>query len=153
MNSAGASDPPDARQAASGDGASAPDLAALARDWITLWQSELAAMIIDREAQETAQTLLALWAGALASVIQAMPREASYPGWPQAAAGRERDRGASAAHAPWPAPAASPSDPRDAEIERLHCRLAALEQRLAELAPAPEAKPRSRPPRRGKRRS
>ena len=38
----------------------------LARDWITLWQSELAALAADREAQETWQALVALWAGAAA---------------------------------------------------------------------------------------
>ena len=37
--------------------------AALARDWITLWQSELAALAVDREAQETWHVLLSLWAG------------------------------------------------------------------------------------------
>ena len=36
----------------------------LARDWITLWQSELAALAVDREAQETWHVLLSLWAGA-----------------------------------------------------------------------------------------
>ncbi len=40
------------------------DLQGLARDWITLWQSELAALAVDREAQETWHVLLSLWAGA-----------------------------------------------------------------------------------------
>jgi len=39
----------------------APDLRALARDWITLWQSELAATAADRELAEGWQQLAALW--------------------------------------------------------------------------------------------
>ena len=52
----------------------APDLDALARDWITLWQSELAAIATDREAQETWHAILALWAGAAGAMLAAMPR-------------------------------------------------------------------------------
>jgi hypothetical protein len=36
------------------------DPATLARDWITLWQSELAATAVDREAQETWRFMLSL---------------------------------------------------------------------------------------------
>jgi len=99
----------------------AAELAELARDWITLWQSELAALAVDREAQESWQTLLALWAGAAAAMLQAMPRsghDGTRPG---------------AAVAPRPAPAAAAPDARDAEIERLARRIAELERRLAEL--------------------
>jgi hypothetical protein len=32
-----------------------PDLAALARDWVTLWQSELAAIATDREGHRSAR--------------------------------------------------------------------------------------------------
>ena len=55
------------------DAAAAPDLRKLAQDWITLWQSELAALAVDREAQETWHAMLALWAGAAAAMLQAMP--------------------------------------------------------------------------------
>jgi hypothetical protein len=99
----------------------AADLHELARDWITLWQSELAALAVDREAQESWQALLGLWAGAAAAMLQALPRaghDASRPG---------------AAVAPRPAPAAAAPDARDAEIERLARRIAELERRLAEL--------------------
>jgi polyhydroxyalkanoate synthase len=51
------------------------DLPGLARDWITLWQSELAAMAVDREAQETWHTMLGLWAGAAGAMLAAAPRE------------------------------------------------------------------------------
>ena len=50
------------------------DLHALARDWITLWQSELAALAVDREAQETWHALLSLWAGAAGAMIAGLPR-------------------------------------------------------------------------------
>ena len=50
------------------------DLHDLARDWITLWQSELAALAADREAQETWRVLLSMWAGAAGALLRAMPR-------------------------------------------------------------------------------
>jgi len=99
------------------------DLEQLARDWITICRSELAALATDREAQERWRTLLALWAGAAQSVLAAMPHGA-----------RERaDRSAWAAAAAGPSAAAASPDARDAEIERLAGRLAELERRLDEL--------------------
>lgn len=103
-----------------GDGASAPDLRKLAQDWITLWQSELAALAVDREAQETWQAMLALWAGAASAMLQAAPRE--HP-----------ERRAGAAAAAGTAPAATAPDPRDAAIERLTRRIGELEARLADV--------------------
>ena len=58
---------------------SQPDLQELARDWITLWQSELAALAADREAQESWQAMMSLWAGAAAAMLNAMPRAAPRP--------------------------------------------------------------------------
>src|SRR3984885_15790000 len=61
-----------------------PDLRKLAQDWITLWQSELAGLAVDREAQETWHAMLALWAGAAAAMLRAMPRDdpaAAARGW------------------------------------------------------------------------
>jgi hypothetical protein len=97
------------------------ELQELARDWITLWQSELAALATDREAQETWQTLMALWAGAAGAMLQALPRAGHDGG------------GARSSYAPRPAAAPAAPDPRDAEIERLARRVAELERRLAEL--------------------
>ena len=57
------------------ESAAGPDLRKLAQDWITLWQSELAGLAVDREAQETWQAMLALWAGAAAAMLRAMPRD------------------------------------------------------------------------------
>ena len=121
----GASPPPP-----SGD---ALDLHALARDWITLWQSELSALAVDREAQETWQTMLALWAGAAGAMLAAAPRErpkpgGGFPGW----GGAPRGQSGPAAAAGTP-PAAAAPDARDAEIERLGRHIAALEARLADL--------------------
>jgi hypothetical protein len=98
------------------------DLQQLARDWITLWQSELAATAVDREAQEGVQTLLAMWAGAAGAMLSAMPR--SHDAGPF---------GARAPAAPRPAAAAAAPDARDAEIERLGRLVGELERRLAEL--------------------
>jgi hypothetical protein len=104
-----------------------PDLSELARDWITLWQSELSAMAADREMREAWQTTLALWAGLVSSALRA----ASVSSAPRAAPRHESASGtADAARAE--APAAAP-DARDAEIEHLARHVAALEARLAEL--------------------
>ncbi len=75
--------------------AGAPDLAALAQDWITLWQSEITALITDRETQDTWQTLAALWAGMMAGAIQAMPRPGPPrpgPAWKAARRGARKCR-------------------------------------------------------------
>ena len=103
---------------------------ALARDWITLWQSELSAAASDRELQESWQALAGLWAGVAGAMLRGLPR------------GLPDDRGGGRAAAPGGAGAAAPagstaaaaaSDARDAEIERLARRVADLERRLAGL--------------------
>ena len=101
------------------------DLGSLARDWLTLWQSEFAALAADREALEAWQKLIALWTGAAGSLAAA-----ALDG--SGAGRRDRPDGSTAA-APRPAAAAAAPDPRDAEIERLRGRVAALERRLAEI--------------------
>ena len=103
------------------------DLHELARDWITLWQSELAALAVDREAQETWHVLLSLWAGAAGAVIESWPRGAADD-----PAGHRRGA-AGAAAAAGAAPAAAAPDPRDVEVEQLRDRVAELERRLAGL--------------------
>ncbi len=100
------------------------DPQALARDWITLWQSELTAAAADREAQETWQALAALWAGAAGAMVPMLPG-----GWPH--------EPARAAAPPRAAPVAAAPDARDAEIRRLAERVAELERRLAGLERGP----------------
>jgi hypothetical protein len=131
-------DPPDLR--APGPEASdseTPDLAALAQDWITVWQSELSGAAIDREVQETWQTMAALWAGAASTMLRALPRVAHDPGATDTgAAGRRKTAvraGPGPAAAARPAPAAAAPDARDVEIDRLTDRIADLERRLADL--------------------
>jgi hypothetical protein len=109
----------------------APDMAALARDWITLWQSELTALAADRELQEGWATLAALWAGAATAMLNRLPRGG--------ADGRGRD--GSAAASPRAAPAAAAPDARDAEIQRLSGCVAELERRLAALERGRDSNP------------
>jgi hypothetical protein len=110
--------------AGGGDRPAGPDPYALARDWITLWQSELAAAAQDREVQEAWAALLAVWAGS-AEAMLAFAAAVMPPG---AAPDDARTHDAARAAA-----AAAASDARDDEIGRLAGRIAELERRLAEL--------------------
>jgi hypothetical protein len=103
-----------------------PDLSGLARDWITIWQSELAATAVDVEAHESLVRLAALWAQDSTQVASSMMAVAS----PDCAVDDISPRPAAA---PRPATAAAASDPRDAEIDRLTERVRELEQRLGRL--------------------
>lgn len=98
-------------------------IADLAKDWIGLWQSELAALMTDREAQENWQAMLALWSGAASTMFRPMPNA-------------EADGARRQPQSPGPkrpaAPAAAP-DVRDAEIDRLSRCIAELERRLADV--------------------
>jgi hypothetical protein len=103
-----------------------PDAQALARDWITIWQSELAASATDRELQEGWVRLINLWAQAAASAARMLPGTAP----------REPARGSAGptAQAGSP-PTMAASDDRDATIRRLADRVADLERRLAAIGP------------------
>jgi hypothetical protein len=107
----------------------APDPRQVAQDWITLWQSELAAAAADRELGETWGTLAGLWAGIAGAMVQFAPR-----GVADDRSGFPSPPGLAGAAAPArPAPAAAAPDARDAEIERLARRVADLERRLADV--------------------
>ncbi len=142
----GPDDEADTRQT-NGSGADF-DARRLAQDWITLWQSELAAIAVDREAQETWHAMLLLWAGAATATLHAMPRgrteSESRPRHDRTA------RHAKAESAPRTPAAAAAPDARDAEIERLARRVAALETRLAGLERG-NSRGAAREPRRRKR--
>lgn len=102
-----------------------PDLLELARDWITLWQSELSALATDREAQEAWQKLISLWAGTASALLA--------PAASPAGSGERSNGHARAAAAAGTAAVAASPDPRDAEIERLRGRVDTLERRLADV--------------------
>ncbi|HEX7390530.1 MAG TPA: hypothetical protein VF286_10495 [Acidiphilium sp.] len=135
----------DAPQAEAVTGLGAGDaLADLARDWIVLWQSELAAMAQDREMREAWTGLLTLWAGAANSAIDIARRTAQQAAQKAAqkavrgAARHEREHVVTRRPARTDAPARpSPGDSAPASggdtVERLHRRIAELEERLATL--------------------
>ena len=85
-----------------------PDPRKLARDWITLWQSEISAMAADPEMRDSWRSVMALWAGTMSSVARAMPRSPSTEQY-DPAGGQPRT-----ADAPRPPPAAAAPDARDA---------------------------------------
>ena len=103
------------------------DTRKLAQDWITVWQSELSAMAVDREIQKTWRNLIALWADTVSTMLHSIAR---YPDVPchDSPCGRPRSD-----DAPRTAPATPAPDARDIEIERLARHVAALEGRLANL--------------------
>jgi hypothetical protein len=105
-----------------------PDPRKLAQDWITLWQSELSAMAADPEIRESWQTIMALWAGTMSSLLRGLLRGLPRDQGHDASGGRPGPADASRAAA-----AAAAPDARDVEIDRLARHVAALEQRLAEL--------------------
>ncbi len=105
-----------------------PNPAKLAADWIAIWQSELAGLAADREAQESWQALLALWAGAAGAMLAASSAMRGHDSLHVGPGGR-----AGAAEAPRASPVATAPDARAAEVERLAGRVAELEGRLAEL--------------------
>jgi hypothetical protein len=138
------------RGSAAQDGDAAPDLAALAKDWIELWQSELAALAADPETAETWARLAALWAGMAASGIAAMPRgfgderfgAGVPPGFgpglgPGFGPGFVPPGFAGAAQPPRPAPVPAAPDaggaPSHRLLERVLDRLDAIERRLAQM--------------------
>ncbi|MBC7801507.1 MAG: hypothetical protein H7Z10_12870 [Gemmatimonadaceae bacterium] len=96
----------------------------LAADWITIWQSEWAALVADREVQDAWQRTIAAWAGQAMLAVRA--QEAI-----DAAARRAR-----AVSPPGPTPAADAFDARDRVIADLLARVAELERRAAGSAAA-----------------
>ncbi|WP_287787983.1 hypothetical protein [Acidiphilium sp.] len=98
-------------------------LGELARDWITLWQSELTALAQDREWREGWTGLMTLWAGAATAAI----------GTAEALSRHDPPRRARPDGAPRPASSPAAPDAGGDAVERLHRRIAELEARLAAL--------------------
>jgi hypothetical protein len=113
-----------------------PDLSALARDWITLWQSEVTALASDPEAAESVARLAALWAGVAGAMLRAAPAPAAAP-HEQAPLEHAPPVSAGPAQPPGTAPAAAAPDAGlDALVRvlgRLDDRIGGIEQRLAAL--------------------
>ena len=95
--------------------------AALARDWITIWQSELSAAATDRERAQLWAWTAAQWAAAARAATMLLP---AFDG-PSGPAAAKPPAGA--------APAVAAPDARDAAIARLAGRVEQLERRLAGL--------------------
>jgi hypothetical protein len=110
-----------------------PDPSAIATDWLTIWQSELSAMITDVELQDTLMRLVAIWAETAARMARLMPLGPHD----------------TAARPPGPATPSRPaapvaaSDDRDAAIRELAERVAQLERRLLARDSGPEDDSRS----------
>jgi hypothetical protein len=92
-----------------------PDLSALAKRYVDLWQDQLIAMAADPVLAESTARLLA------ALVPSAWPGQA------------DDDVGPHRAAAPGSAAAGAPFDERDGRVAQLTRRLAALEKRLAAM--------------------
>ncbi len=103
------------------------DPAAWLEDWVTLWQSELAGLVLDREVQEAQLQAIDAWA--------AQAREMARL-WARALERRTLHGATGPAPAPGAAAAAAAPDERDSRIERLLARVDELERRLARLEPS-----------------
>src|SRR5271156_1514523 len=102
-----------------------PDPQGQARDWITIWQSELTALATDREAVDAWTRFVTLWAETAERAARLRPGGGALDG----AGGRAGPAAPAGAAAPVAA-----FDARDATIQRLADRVAELERRLALLA-------------------
>jgi hypothetical protein len=104
----------------------------LAEDWMTVWQSELSTLAVDREVRESWHLMASLWADAASAMLQGAAMLTPAPDAPHDPAGRGFGAAGTAAPPRPPAPAPAP-DPRDAEIEHLREQVTGLEERLARL--------------------
>jgi len=58
---------------------------ALVADWITIWQSEWAAIAVDQEVSEVSQRMAALWAGQAQAAVERLAADAAANRQPWAA--------------------------------------------------------------------
>ncbi len=119
----------------------------LARDWITLWQSELNALGMDPEALRSWRAATQTWSGIAAWFLQAMPK--ARPAQPD---DTQKRRSASKSTAR-PAAFVVAPDAGGNEIVRLTQHVAQLERRLANLEQRLGNSPAVDPKRRRSRKS
>lgn len=100
--------------------------ASLLEDWVTIWHSELAAMVLDPELQEAKLRLLDAWAAKARSALQAAAAFGTGDG-----SGGTPPWSTRAGAAPGPTAAVAAPDARDAELGRLAARVVELERKLA----------------------
>jgi hypothetical protein len=107
------------------------DPAALMRDWITIWQSEMSAAATDPDLVHAWTRLLEIWAATARGATLLIP-----PMPPAGAAARDTAPGGARPAPPAGSAAADAApDARDAALERLARRVEELERRLAGLDP------------------
>lgn len=111
-----------------------PGIEALARRFLDLWQSHVAAFAADPETNHVLGRLMAAQLGAAEQFVKAV-RPA-----PRADGHEPGDHGAAAARA---APAAAPPPGGERDLAELARRLAACEERLARLEQRPRSRGRS----------
>ncbi len=115
-----------------------PDLSALAKRYVDLWQDQLIALAAHPELAE-----------GLARVLAAFPIPAVS--WPRADGATSKHNGLAETAAPRAAPSAAPSGGGDHQLREFARRLAALEERMARLetgAPGGGKRARKKPRRR-----
>ena len=110
-----------------------PGLTDLLEDWVTIWQSELAGLVLDREMRDVTLRLIDGWAAQSRAMLRVMAPllEGGGDGSGTPAAGTDAAARAAAV-------AAAP-DGRDAVIRDLMDRVAELERRVAPGNAAPPA--------------
>ena len=118
-----------------------PDLQASLEDWVTIWQSELAGLVLDREVRDLLLRGVDTWAEQSRAMLRMMepasPRD-SHDTRCTTGPGTASPGSAGTDAAPGAAAIAVASDERDRVIARLLDRVADLERRHGER-PTPPA--------------
>ena len=108
-------------------------------DWATIWQSEMAGLLVDREVQEALLRAGEAWAAplqAMAALWADLPQPQRGTGGGERTGGRAGANAAAGATAADAAPDGPRDAARDALIERLLQRVAELERRAGVPCPA-----------------